>query len=85
MAKIISFPEKPPKKPSKERKATSSATLTQIKAAKKKARAGANTLCREGHHKWQVIKDSQFDVKQGRLITSYRCKHCGKTRTRAER
>ncbi|WP_083251381.1 hypothetical protein [Acidihalobacter yilgarnensis] len=39
-----------------------------------------NTLCRRGFHKWVVEKDRQFDVKQGRLITLYRCSRCGKTR-----
>ncbi|MCU7851248.1 MAG: hypothetical protein KZQ80_03455 [Candidatus Thiodiazotropha sp. (ex Monitilora ramsayi)] len=38
-------------------------------------------LCREGFHKWVVDKQSVFDVKQGRLVTRYRCSRCGKTRT----
>ncbi len=42
-----------------------------------------NTLCRNGHHKWVVDKEKQFDVKQGKLVTLYRCARCGKTRTRA--
>jgi hypothetical protein len=37
-----------------------------------------NTLCRSGHHKWLVDKDKQFDVKQGKLVTIYRCGRCGK-------
>ncbi len=41
------------------------------------------TLCRHGHHKWQVDKERQFDVKQGRLVTVYRCSRCGKTRVKA--
>jgi hypothetical protein len=41
------------------------------------------TLCRHGHHKWQVDKERQFDVKQGRLVTVYRCSRCGKTRIKA--
>ncbi|MGZ8185401.1 MAG: hypothetical protein ACXWTL_03055 [Methylobacter sp.] len=24
-----------------------------------------NTLCRSGFHKWEVIKERQFDVKRG--------------------
>jgi len=24
-----------------------------------------NTLCRSGFHKWKLIKERQFDVKQG--------------------
>jgi hypothetical protein len=41
------------------------------------------TLCRHGHHKWVVDKEKQFDVKQGRLVTVYRCSRCDKTRTKA--
>ncbi len=40
-------------------------------------------LCRHGHHKWVVDKEKQFDVKQGRLVTLYRCARCNKTRTKA--
>ncbi len=42
-----------------------------------------NTLCRHGHHKWVVDKRKQFDVKQGRLVTVYRCVRCDKTRVKA--
>ena len=35
------------------------------------------TLCRHGHHKWVVDKAKQFDVKQGKLVTVYRCSRCG--------
>jgi ribosomal protein S17 len=28
-----------------------------------------------------VVKDKQFDVKQGKLITIYQCKRCDKTKT----
>jgi predicted SprT family Zn-dependent metalloprotease len=35
------------------------------------------SLCRHGHHKWQVCKEKQFDVRQGRLVTVYRCGRCG--------
>ena len=41
------------------------------------------TLCRHGHHKWVVDKARQFDVKQGKLVTVYRCARCGKTKVRA--
>jgi len=42
------------------------------------------TLCRHGHHKWEVDKRAVFDVKLGRLVTRYKCSRCGKIRTRAE-
>ena len=43
-----------------------------------KAKHKGNTLCRRGHHKWGVDKDSKFDVKQGQLLTTYTCSRCGK-------
>jgi hypothetical protein len=43
-----------------------------------------NTLCRHGHHKWVVDKTRRFDVKEGRLVTLYRCIRCGKQRVRAD-
>jgi hypothetical protein len=42
-----------------------------------------NTLCRNGHHKWVIEKEKQFDVKQGRLVTSYKCSRCGKRKNEA--
>ena len=41
------------------------------------------TLCRHGHHKWVVDKEKQFDVKQGKLVTVYRCDRCGKEKVKA--
>ena len=46
-------------------------------------RAQGKTLCRRGFHKWQVATEQQFDVKQGRLITVYRCSRCGATKSTA--
>jgi len=40
-------------------------------------------LCKRGFHKWKVDNEKQFDSKQGRLITAYTCKRCGKTKTEA--
>ncbi|WP_455385701.1 hypothetical protein [Acidihalobacter prosperus] len=42
-----------------------------------------NTLCRRGFHKWEVVQDKQFDVREGKLVTIYRCARCGKTRVDA--
>ncbi len=41
------------------------------------------TLCRHGHHKWAVDKAKQFDVKQGKLVTIYRCTRCGQQKVTA--
>lgn len=37
-----------------------------------------NTLCRNGFHKWEVVKSNVFGVKHGRLVTVKRCSRCGK-------
>ncbi len=42
-----------------------------------------NTLCRNGFHKWEISKEKQFDSKQGKLVTVYQCKRCGKTKVQA--
>jgi len=34
------------------------------------------TLCKNGFHKWEVVTNSKFDVKQGKLVTVYRCTRC---------
>ena len=39
-----------------------------------------NTLCRNGFHKWQIVTERRFDVKQGQLVTEYRCQRCGASR-----
>lgn len=41
------------------------------------------TLCRSGFHKWAVMKEKQFDVKQGKLVTVYRCQRCGEQKVEA--
>jgi len=38
------------------------------------------TLCQSGFHKWKVEKTTQFDVKLGKLVTSYVCERCGATK-----
>jgi len=39
-----------------------------------------NTLCRRGFHRWKVVS-KPFDVKQGKLVTHYRCERCGREKT----
>jgi hypothetical protein len=41
------------------------------------------SLCRSGFHKWVVEKEKQFDVKQGKLVTAYRCSRCGERKVEA--
>ena len=46
-------------------------------------KAKGKTLCRRGFHKWVVVRERQFDVKQGRLVTVYECVRCGVVKTLA--
>ncbi len=46
-------------------------------------KAKAHTMCKRGFHKWKVVTEQKFDVKQGRLITLSRCSRCGKEKTDA--
>lgn len=57
--------------------------VIRFKKPKAAEKARGKTLCREGFHRWVVSKDKQFDVRQGRLVTVYRCSRCGTTKTRA--
>ncbi len=60
----------------------SMADILPFKRPDPKQQARGKTLCRNGLHKWLVDKERQFDVKQGRLVTVYRCSRCGASRTR---
>ena len=52
--------------------------VVQFKKKSLKEKHKGKTLCKNGFHKWQVVKDKQFDVKAGKLVTIYRCSRCGK-------
>ena len=54
------------------------ADILAFKKKKLSEKHKGRTLCRNGFHKWEIVQDKQFDVKQGRLVTLYRCKRCGK-------
>lgn len=41
------------------------------------------TLCRHGHHKWVLDKATQFDVREGKLVTVYRCTRCDKVKVKS--
>ncbi|MFQ3228894.1 hypothetical protein [Reinekea sp.] len=58
-------------------------SLAAFKKAKTKARAAGVTLCKNGHHKWSVDKETIFDSKQGKLVNLYRCTRCDKTKVSA--
>ena len=50
------------------------------KPAPRKPRKG---MCQHGYHKWKVVTESRFDVKQGKLVTVFRCERCGKEKIKA--
>jgi len=52
--------------------------VIQFKKKKLSEKHKGNTLCRSGFHKWQIVKEKQFDVKQGKLLTVFQCKRCHK-------
>jgi len=57
--------------------------VVQFKRQTVAQRHKGNTLCRSGFHKWVVLKEKQFDVKQGKLMTAYQCTRCAKIKTKA--
>ena len=54
-----------------------------FKRPKASQRHRGKTLCRNGHHKWQIDKQRVFDTKAGRLVTRFSCSRCGAVKTRA--
>jgi len=55
--------------------------VVQLRKVKQK-RAESQVLCDSGFHKWKALKQSRFDVKEGKLITPERCERCGQERVR---
>lgn len=60
------------------------ADIIQFKKPKAKDKHKGKTLCRHGFHKWEPVKDKPFDVKLGKLVSAWRCKRCGATKTDAK-
>lgn len=58
--------------------------ILTFKKRKASERHRGKTLCRHGHHKWEIDQQQVFDVKLGRLVNRYRCRRCGATRVRAD-
>jgi hypothetical protein len=57
------------------------AKILTFKKPTAKERNQGKTLCLNDFHKWQIVSERKFDVKQGRLVTLYRCRRCGKEKT----
>ena len=54
--------------------------VISLKKAKQR-RAEGKTLCSSGFHKWQLLAERRFDVKQGKLVSTQRCLRCGERRS----
>ena len=57
------------------------ADIIPFKKPKLKDKHKGKSLCRSGFHKWEIVQEKQFDVKQGKLVTVYVCKRCGERKT----
>jgi hypothetical protein len=57
------------------------AEILRFKKPSLKEKHQGKTLCLHDFHKWQIVTERKFDVKQGRLVTLYRCQRCGKEKT----
>jgi len=53
--------------------------MSNVLPFKKKKPDGGNIMCKNNHHKWTIVKEQQFDVKSGKLMTVERCSRCKKT------
>jgi len=55
--------------------------IVRFKQPSARKKAEGKTLCKSGFHKWRVVSERQFDVKQGKLVTLLRCARCGVEKT----
>jgi len=60
------------------------ADVLPFKKPKPKDKHKGKSLCKSGFHKWQAVTETPFDVKQGKLISQYRCSRCGATKNQAK-
>lgn len=61
--------------------------VVSINAFKKKTlkdKYKGKSLCKHGHHKWEIVNERKFDVKQGKLVTLYRCARCKLEKTKLQ-
>ncbi|HEY6095105.1 MAG TPA: hypothetical protein VIU93_09170 [Gallionellaceae bacterium] len=55
--------------------------LDTARRARLQNKARGVTLCQSGFHKWKVLPERRFDVREGRLVATERCERCGLERT----
>ncbi len=58
--------------------------VVQFRRPKPSEKHKGKGLCKSGFHKWEIVQEKQFDVKQGKLVTLYKCFRCGVTKTSAQ-
>ena len=58
--------------------------VVRFKKPKLKDKHKGKTLCLSGFHKWEVDKSKPFAVKEGKLLTVYKCKRCAAIKTTEE-
>ncbi|RDH81358.1 MAG: hypothetical protein DIZ80_14795 [endosymbiont of Galathealinum brachiosum] len=58
--------------------------VIKFKKPKPSEKHKGNMLCKRNFHKWEIDQEKQFDVKQGRLVTVYKCMRCGIFKTEAK-
>jgi len=56
--------------------------IIPFKRPKASEKHQGKTLCRSGFHKWKPDGTTKFDVKQGKLVSVFRCQRCGAIETR---
>lgn len=57
--------------------------VVEFKRPSPKQKHKGKSLCRSGFHKWKVVTQSKFDVKEGKLVTVYHCERCGQKKVDA--
>lgn len=58
--------------------------VVKFKIPKPSEKHKGKTLCKSGFHKWEILKEQKFDVKQGKLVNVYICKRCGEKKVEAK-
>lgn len=49
----------------------------------RKPAAPPQGVCQHGFHRWKILTEKQFDTRQGKLVTVWRCERCGERKVKA--
>jgi hypothetical protein len=58
-------------------------SLQKFRREQLRQKGKQSTLCGNNMHSWELVTNSQFDVKHGKLVSVYRCKRCKKEKVEA--